>query len=1326
MKKFLLFLTLFLSAVGIASATETSYIIEFTSATSDGSNAIAAEDLKANKYISAGIDYISSFTSATKVYPGKNGLKLGTGSVLGSFTVSLAKTETVNAQVIPTKIVIKAAKYSSDAGKIKLTINSTEVSDQRQPTSTDLTDYEWEFTDTSALTEAMTSLTIATTEKRAYIKSITVYYDDAAASLVDPAIAWKQGETTLTEAEIVNITLGGEYTIPTLDNPYGVAISYSSSNVSVATFNEDGTIKIEGAGTTVIKAVSAANGTYKSATATFVLNVTDPNNIEYVIEMSDLTHASDNILGKTTAKGFTFLFKKGSYRTSSKWNSTYVQFYAGNTLSITAPAGYVINKIVMPCTTDDYGQERISSSSDNGTVTYNKSTFTNTWSLSAGEEATQTVNLVNNSGKQGRIQKFTIYVKALADDDAGLAFANDTDNATCGTPYTLQTLTNPRSVDVTWSSSNTEVADFKVDGTINIKKAGVTTITATATDAKYTVNNFASYTLTVAKGDPGLAFAAATVNKIVGDAAFTNPLTNDNGLTVTYATEPINSSVATVDANGQVTVKAAGTVKIVASFAGDETYKAGSASYTLTVTDDKKYDTFNASALSFVGESGYRNFTYTGASGAIYGGFADANESTLMIHNQASGNSGVFVSQAPEGYKLGSVTVFSTTGDNLTLYANNKPYSSVSTDGKEIGNFGDGEQVALNLSGFQSNMTLYGLVPTTFCIFGNSSASSVTEIKVVWEPDTRADAGIAFAEAAVSKAFSDESFTFTNKLTNTNSLAVTYSTDPAESEVATVDANSGEVTVKAAGTVTIVATSAETADYKPGTASYTITVAKQYVYADTKVTLVKDANTLNPGDIIVIANQDASVAMSTSSSNATKRGQTDVTLSPDKSEITYLPDNALLLELHQVEVVEVVENKETTSYYWTLNALNFSKEGVLYCSTSSNDLKLGVPQSTNVEKSYAKIAINGTTGEATILLNKGTGTSDSNKNLIMYNDNSDNGQVFSCYNKTQKPVYIYKVETPTTIDTADEIAQSFVATPAGKNNEVKLTYQILTESTVEKFAIVINGVTTDVVSNVENIIDIALSGVPYLPDANITICPVLAEDAEGKPTTLGHPEKLEFTWADINSYGLVDLDPTLVWIGSDADPLPATATLGANCNFGLNIPGTVANLNYYVDVEAKDADSGEAYEGEFSWTELGFCYSINPYITGVPVDTKNKSLELDKYTGEFPTITCYVTPIYKFDVAEQYRSLLTTPATPRPARVASTITDGVQTVVCDVKDAQVNLGVGSQVSGVEGVTVDGGAAVEYFNLQGVRVDGDLAPGIYIRRQGQSVSKVRIN
>ena len=54
----------------------------------------------------------------------------------------------------------------------------------------------------------------------------------------------------------------------------------------------------------------------------------------------------------------------------------------------------------------------------------------------------------------------------------------------------------------------------------------------------------------------------------------------------------------------------------------------------------------------------------------------------------------------------------------------------------------------------------------------------------------------------------------------------------------------------------------------------------------------------------------------------------------------------------------------------------------------------------------------------------------------------------------------------------------------------------------------------------------------------------------------------------------------------------------------------------------------------------------------------------------------------------------------------------------------------NDLTGIEDIATDGGAAatdapVEYYTLAGVRVQGDLTPGIYIRRQGNTATKVAI-
>ena len=84
------------------------------------------------------------------------------------------------------------------------------------------------------------------------------------------------------------------------------------------------------------------------------------------------------------------------------------------------------------------------------------------------------------------------------------------------------------------------------------------------------------------KVNPELAWSASSASAIVGEDFTAPTLTNPNNVAVTY--ESTNESVATISANGEVSVVAAGETTIKAVFAGDDTYNAQTVSYTLTVT----------------------------------------------------------------------------------------------------------------------------------------------------------------------------------------------------------------------------------------------------------------------------------------------------------------------------------------------------------------------------------------------------------------------------------------------------------------------------------------------------------------------------------------------------------------------------------------------------------------------------------------------------------------------------------------------------------------------------------------------------------------------
>ena len=136
---------------------------------------------------------------------------------------------------------------------------------------------------------------------------------------------------------------------------------------------------------------------------------------------------------------------------------------------------------------------------------------------------------------------------------------------------------------VTWSSENVNVATINADGVVTLVAEGTTIITATyAGDDNY-ASSSDTYELTVtdSREVTGLAYIVATQTVTVGETLDAPSLTNPNNLTVTYSSD--NTSVATVDANGNVTGVAVGSATITASFDGNDDYKQGNASYTIIV-----------------------------------------------------------------------------------------------------------------------------------------------------------------------------------------------------------------------------------------------------------------------------------------------------------------------------------------------------------------------------------------------------------------------------------------------------------------------------------------------------------------------------------------------------------------------------------------------------------------------------------------------------------------------------------------------------------------------------------------------------------------------
>lgn len=164
------------------------------------------------------------------------------------------------------------------------------------------------------------------------------------------------------------------------------------------------------------------------------------------------------------------------------------------------------------------------------------------------------------------------------------------------TSKTLDAYTK-ESVDVTLTTNTDGLISCESDdedvATVALKSGNVYTITAkTEGTATITISSAASatykpasatveITVTDNRTDAGISFAENAKEIIWGESFTGQALTNDNSVAVEWSST--NEDVATVDNTGAVTVLKAGTTEIKATFAGNATYKAVVASYTLTV-----------------------------------------------------------------------------------------------------------------------------------------------------------------------------------------------------------------------------------------------------------------------------------------------------------------------------------------------------------------------------------------------------------------------------------------------------------------------------------------------------------------------------------------------------------------------------------------------------------------------------------------------------------------------------------------------------------------------------------------------------------------------
>ncbi len=364
----------------------------------------------------------------------------------------------------------------------------------------------------------------------------------------------------------------------------------------------------------------------------------------------------------------------------------------------------------------------------------------------------------------------------------------------------------------------------------------------------YNAIEFYPTAATIAKQAPELEFNPASVTVYEGVQDFPEPeLTAPEGVTVQNYTSS-NPNVVTVDNEGKVTIVGVGTAVITATTAENDYYLSGTVTYNVEIKAKE------AAGLSF---------GVTEPVTATYGDGNNFDEPELTFP------AGLTVTYSCEPETV--ATVDSATGE-VTIIGAGTATVTATTEGDESHNGGSasytinvakaeatlsfaknsieatyGGEVPANALTNEAGLTVtYESSDETIATVDNEGKVTIVKAGEVTitatgaandnynEATARYTLTIAKAEATMS--FAPNAFTIVEgqeftapTLTNEAGLAVTYSSS--NEAVATVDTNSGEVTIVGVGSTTITATGAENDNYKGATATYTITIEAKPVVA---------------------------------------------------------------------------------------------------------------------------------------------------------------------------------------------------------------------------------------------------------------------------------------------------------------------------------------------------------------------------------------------------------------------------------------------------------------------------------------------------------------
>ena len=393
------------------------------------------------------------------------------------------------------------------------------------------------------------------------------------------------------------------YSVSATGGSSGNAVTFTSSNTLIATCmgTNGATITIVGAGTCLITANQAGNGSWNAATA--VSQSLSVGKATPSVTFANISKAYTDpafTLAATSASTGSFTYSSGNTAVATLSGSTATITGAGTstlTASQAADANYfaaikdatlTVGKVNQ--TIDLTAIADISLVNFDGNPIQATATATSglpvTLTLAAGSKAT--LNGSNQLVSTGVTGSVTVYANQAGDDNynaatqaselftVGITSQAITFDALPGKflsdPAFDLTAVSSSDLQISYVSSNTGVATIS-GKTVTIIGLGTTTITASqAGNAYYSAASSVDHTFTVTKEGQTITFDALA-GKQIGDAPFALTATASSSLAVSYTSS--NTAVATVTL-GTITIVGIGTTNITASQGGNTYFNAAS------------------------------------------------------------------------------------------------------------------------------------------------------------------------------------------------------------------------------------------------------------------------------------------------------------------------------------------------------------------------------------------------------------------------------------------------------------------------------------------------------------------------------------------------------------------------------------------------------------------------------------------------------------------------------------------------------------------------------------------------------------------------------